>query len=151
MADTAQTAKSQPGIPPLIRRNIVYIAMVQALQGSGSQLAITLGALMVVRLLGSASLAGVGGSLLGVGRFAVAYPIGKLTDTYGRRLGMVTGVLLALVGGVLLGASISFSSFPVFLVGMAILGLGVGAGRQLRVAAVDMYPPARGRRGWATS
>jgi MFS family permease len=41
----------------------------------------------------------------------------------------------------------ALSSFPVFFVGMAILGLGVGAGRQLRVAAVDMYPPARRAEG----
>ncbi len=53
-------ARTKPGIPPLIRRNTIYIALVQALQSSAAQLAITLGALMVVRLLGSASLAGIG-------------------------------------------------------------------------------------------
>ncbi|MCZ6891868.1 MAG: MFS transporter [Chloroflexi bacterium] len=145
-AGTVQ-AGSQSGIPPLIRRNTVYIALVQALQGSGGQLAITLGALMVVRLHGSASLAGIGGSILGAGRFAAAYPTGKFTDAYGRRPGMVISLLVSLVGGILLGASIALSSFLVFLVGMAILGLGVGAGRQLRVAAVDMYPPARRAEG----
>ena len=146
-ASTALSASSPHGIPPLIRRNTIYISMVQALQGSGGQLAVTLGALMVVRLLGSASLAGIGGSILGAGRFAAAYPTGKLTDAYGRRLGMVISILVSLVGGILLGASIALSSFPVFLVGMAILGIGVGAGRQLRVAAVDMYPPARRAEG----
>ena len=110
-------------------------------------MAVTLGALMVVRLHGSASLAGIGGSILGASRFAIAYPTGKLTDAYGRRLGMVLSLLLSLAGGVLLGASVALSSFPVFLVGMAILGLGTGAGRQLRVAAVDMYPPDRRAEG----
>ncbi|MBI4198222.1 MAG: MFS transporter [Chloroflexi bacterium] len=138
---------SSPGIPPLIKRNTIYFVLTQALQGAQGQLSITLGALMVVRLLGSPALAGIGGSLLGMGRFLVAYPTGKLTDTYGRRVGMVVGLVLGLVGGIGLGVSVVASSFPLFLVGMSVLGLGVGAGQQLRVAAVDMYPPSRRAEG----
>lgn len=136
-----------PGIPPLIRRNTIYITVAQALQGSGGQLAVTLGALMVVRLLGSAALAGIGGSILGAGRLIMAYPMGKLTDAYGRRPGMVISIILSLIGGILLGASITSSSFLLFLTGMIILGLGVGSARQLSVAAVDMYPPSRRAEG----
>ncbi|MBI4339119.1 MAG: MFS transporter [Chloroflexi bacterium] len=134
-------------IPPLIRRNTIYFALTQALQGAQGQVAVTLGALMVTRLLGSAGLAGVGGSILSLSRFLVAYPTGKLTDSYGRRVGMIMGLVLCIIGGGLLGASLPFSSFPLFLAGMTFLGLGWGAGMQLRVAAVDMYPPSRRAEG----
>ncbi len=143
----ASPAKAVASIPPLIKRNTVYFALTQALQGAQGQLSITLGALMVTQLLGSAALAGVGGSLLSLSRFLVAYPTGRLTDAYGRRAGMVMGLVLGLVGGIVLGISIVAASFPVFLGGMVVLGLGVGAGQQLRVAALDMYPAARRAEG----
>ncbi len=118
-------------IPPLIKRNTVYFAIAQAFVGMGTQMTPTLGAIMVVRLLGSASLAGIGTSILGVGRFLVAYPVGKINDTYGRKVGMILGLLLSLIASLIIGLSISLVSFPLFLVGMVIFGLGVGAGEQL--------------------
>ncbi|MDO8751172.1 MAG: MFS transporter [Dehalococcoidia bacterium] len=146
---SAKTTKRDEGsrIPPLIRRNTIYFALTQALQQAEGQLSITFGAIMVTRLLGSASLAGIGGSLLSLSRFLVAYPTGKLTDAYGRRAGMVIGLILGIIGGIMLGGSLVVSSFPLFLVGIVFLGLGWGAGQQLRVAAVDMYPPARRAEG----
>lgn len=143
----ASLARGRPSIPPLIRRNTIYLTLSQALLGSGLQLAITFGAVMVVRLVGSTSLAGIGGSIIGFSRFAVAYPTGKLMDAHGRRLAGFIALLLGMAGGILLGLSIVLSSFAVFLVGMAVLGLGAGVGMQLRVAAVDMYPPARRAEG----
>ncbi len=143
----ATPTKATTKIPPLIKRNTTYIAMTQALQGAQGQLTVTLSALMVTKLLGSAALAGVGGSLLSLSRFLIAYPTGWLTDTYGRKAGLQMGLALGLVGGVMLGMCILAGSFPLFLAGMVVLGLGVGAGQQLRVAAVDMYPPARRAEG----
>ncbi|MBI4312304.1 MAG: MFS transporter [Chloroflexi bacterium] len=134
-------------IPPLIKRNTIYFALTQALQGAQGQLSITLGALMVTRLLGSAALAGIGGSLLNLSRFLVAYPTGKVTDTFGRKAGTLMGLVLGLVGGTMLGMSIVVSSFALFIAGITVLGLGFGASQQLRVAAVDMYPPARRAEG----
>ena len=90
---------------------------------------------MVLQLLGSASLAGIGGSIIGLSRFAVAYPIGKLTDAYGRRVGAFVALAFGMVGSILLGVSIVLLSFPVFLVGMLILGLGTGAARRSRPCA----------------
>lgn len=143
MIDPAQQATTTISVPGLIRKNTIYIAIVLALQGLGGQLAVTLGALMVVQLLGKATLAGVGGSILSAGRILMPYPTGKLTDIYGRKPGMIISLILSLIGGSLLGASITVSSFPILLSGMIILGLGIGSARQLNVAAVDMYPSTR--------
>lgn len=140
-------AKSLPPIPPLIMKNTIFFALAQALQGVGMQLAVTFSAIMVIRILGNASLAGLGGGILGISRFAAAYPIGKLTDAYGRKPGMIIGLLMTLVGSLVLGLSITFLSLFLFVLGISILGLGVGAVMQLRVAAADMYPVSRRAEG----
>jgi MFS family permease len=134
-------------IPALIRRNTLYFALAQAMQGAGMQVAITVSALMVVALLDSPALAGVGGSILGISRLVAAYPTGRITDSFGRKPGMLAGLVMGLVGSLILALAMPLSSFLVFLIGMSLLGLGIGAVTQLRVAAADMYPPARRAEG----
>jgi len=121
----------------------MLLALSQAFTGAGIQLAYALGPLIVVSLMGSAALAGLTVTLLGVSKFLVAYPIGKVTDTYGRKPGMVIGLSLALVGTVLVGTAINAGSFAVFAVGLLIFSMGINAAQQLRVAAADMYPANR--------
>ena len=111
--------------------------------GVGNQMVPTLGAIVVARLLGSTNLAGVATSAMGVSRFVIAYPLGKVADTYGRRVAVVLGLLLGLVGAVGTGLSVLWSSFAAFIASVLVFGAGVTAGYQLRVAAVDMYPPSQ--------
>lgn len=105
------------------------------------QFAYGLGPLMVIALTGSASLAGLSVGLLGLSRFAVAYPIGKVTDRYGRKPGILLGLALALAGALLVFSSMRVHSFFVFAGGLLVFGMGMSAAQQLRVAATDMYPP----------
>ncbi len=127
-------------IPPLIKRNTVLFALSQSFSGAGMQFAYGLGPLMVLSLTGSASLAGLSVGLIGLSRFLAAYPVGKITDAYGRKPGILFGLSLALIGGLICGASMSFSSIWVFILGMTIFGMGMSGVQQLRVAATDMYP-----------
>jgi MFS family permease len=60
---------------------------------------------------------------------------------------MYLGLLLALVGALTIGLSVASSSGWLFLVGQTIFGLGIGACQQLRLAAADMFPPARRAEG----
>lgn len=100
-----------------------------------------LGPLMVVGLTGSASLAGLSVSLIGLSRFLVSYPIGKITDTYGRKPGILLGLVLALIGSVTLGLSQTFQNLPLFVAGLLVFAMGMNAAQQLRVAATDMFLP----------
>jgi MFS family permease len=139
----ATVVAPRPPIPPAIKRNTLLLAVTQAFVGVGNQMVPALGAIMVLQLLGSPALAGIATGILGGCRFLVAYPIGALTDRYGRRVGLVLGLVVSLVGVLAIGWSMAGASFPVFLLGLVLFGLGVGAGQQLRVAAADMYPPSR--------
>jgi MFS family permease len=144
---TALRAGSGGPVPPLIRRNTLLLAATQAFVGAGTQLVPTLGGIMIERLLGSLALAGLATSLLYLARLLVAYPIGWVMDTFGRKVGLMVGLALSLIGAVAVGVAVLGSSFPVFLAGLLIFGLGVGAGQQLRTAAADMYLPERRAEG----
>lgn len=136
-------APSSIGIPPLIRRNTVLLALTQAFVGMGNQTTPTLAPIIVVQMLGSAALSGLGTSILGVSRLAIAFPVGWLTDRYGRKAGLMLGLVLTLIGSLVIGPAMALGSFPLVVVGLVIFGLGVGAGQQLRLAAADMFVPAR--------
>ncbi len=99
------------------------------------------GPLMVIALTGSAALAGLAVGLIGLSRFFVSYPVGKITDSYGRKPGIIFGLVLALVGAIIIGMSLPFHSFAVLVVGLLVFGMGMNAAQQLRVAATDMFPP----------
>jgi MFS family permease len=128
-------------VPPLIRRNTALFALSQSFTGAGMQFAYGLGPLMVVALTGSAELAGLSVGLIGLSRFLVSYPVGKITDTYGRKPGILMGLALALLGALVLGASMSAHSTILLVGGLTVFAMGMSAAQQLRVAATDMFPP----------
>ena len=128
-------------IPPLIKRNTVLFALAQSFTGIGMSFAYGLGPLMVLSLTGSASLAGLFVGTIGLSRFFVSYPIGKLTDAYGRKPGIFAGLTLALIGAVAVGLSLSVNSFAALCLGMLVFSMGMSAAQQMRVGATDMYLP----------
>lgn len=129
------------GIPPLIKRNTALLALSQSFIGAGTQLAYGIGPLMVLAVTGSASLAGLTVGLFGVSRFLVSYPIGQITDRFGRNPGILFGQGLAMLGTLLTGIAMLLNSAVGLTLGMIVFTMGVSAGQQLRVAAADMYPP----------
>lgn len=128
-------------IPPAIKRNTALFAVTLAFTGAGMNFAFILGPLMVISLMGDATFAGLAVGLIGLSRFFVAYPVGKITDTYGRKPGVLFGLVLGLAGAVFVGLSMSLRSIAVLAGAMLIFGMGMNAAQQLRVAATDMFPP----------
>ena len=128
-------------VPGLIKRNTALLALSQSFNGAGMQLAYGLGPLMVLALAGSPGLAGLSVALLGISRFLVAYPIGKITDAFGRKPGILLGQGLALIGTIVVGLSMDAASVTMLVVGMLVFGTGMSAAQQQRVAAADMFPP----------
>lgn len=140
---TQQADRAAQGfvIPGLIKRNTVYIALSQSFNGGGMQMAYGIGPLMVVALSGSASLAGLSVGLFALSRFLVAYPVGRITDAFGRKPGIFLGLVLALAGCLMTGLAMQWGSLLGLAAGMLVFGMGMNASQQLRVAAADMYPP----------
>lgn len=140
-------AEPYRGIPALIRRNTLLVAGAQMCVGAGLGVIPSVGALMVVRMLGSAAFAGLALGTLGVSRFLVAYPVGILADRLGRRPAFAIALATGTAGALVAGSGMAAGSFAWFIGGVFVFGLGVGAGQQLRVAATDMFPPERRAEG----
>src|SRR5215218_7748436 len=121
-------------VPTLIKRNTALFALSQSFTGAGMQFAYGLGPLMVMALTHSASLAGLSVALIGLSRFLVSFPVGKITDAYGRKPGILLGLALALVGAITVGLSMPLQSAGVFAAGLLVFGMGMNAAQQLRVA-----------------
>jgi MFS family permease len=144
---TVPAALGRPAIPPLVRRNTLFLAAAQACVGIGNQMTPTLGALMVIHLLGSATFAGAASGIMGGCRLISSYPTGQITDAYGRKAGLFLGLCLSMVGSVTIGLAMMRESVALFFLGLVVFGVGVGAVQQLRLAAADMYPPSRRAEG----
>jgi MFS family permease len=119
-------------IPPLIRRNTALFALSQSFTGAGMQFAYGFGPLMVLDLSGSSGLAGLSVGLIGLSRFLVAYPVGRITDAYGRKPGIHLGLMLAMAGTLTLGGAMLFHSLAAFTVGLLAFGMGMNAAQQSR-------------------
>lgn len=137
-----QSSPARFRVPSTIKRNMTLFALSQTFTGVGMSFTYSFGPLMVLTLTGSPDLVGVSVGLVGFSRFLVAYPAGKITDTYGRKPGIFLGLCLALAGTLVVAASMSWSSFALFVIGILIFGMGMNASQQMRVAATDMFPPA---------
>jgi MFS family permease len=142
VAVPAENSPAPFRVPSVIKRNMTLFALSQTFTGVGMSFTYTFGPLMVLALTGSPDLVGVSVGLVGFSRFLVAYPAGKITDTYGRKPGIFLGLCLALLGTLVVAASMSWLSFTLFVVGILIFGMGMNASQQMRVAATDMFPPA---------
>lgn len=127
-------------IPSLIKRNTALLALSLSFSGAGIQFAYGFGPLMVISLTGSSALAGLSVGLIGLSRFLIAYPIGRIADGYGRRRAVHFGLSVALVGCFVLAAAMATKSVFAFIFGFLIFGMGMNASQQMRVAATDMYP-----------
>lgn len=127
-------------VPWTIKRNMSFFALSQTFTGAGMQFTFGFGPLMVLALTGSSDLVGISVGLIGFSRFLVSYPVGRVTDTYGRKPGILMGLGLALIGSIIIGLSMTWMSFTVFVIGLLIFGMGMNASQQLRVAATDMFP-----------
>ena len=142
MSLSASTSPAPFRVPTVIKRNMILFALSQTFTGVGMSFTYTFGPLMVLTLTGAPDLVGVSVGLVGLSRFFVAYPAGKITDTYGRKPGILLGLCLGLCGTLVVATSMSWLSFPLFVIGILIFGMGMNASQQLRVAATDMFPPS---------
>lgn len=97
-------------------------------------------------LSGSEAWAGSITTVLTLAAAIAALPLARLAETRGRRTGLVTGLVAAMMGALLVIASVVGQSFVLLLLGAALLGLGTAANLQARFAAVDLADPEhRGR------
>lgn len=128
------------------RRSVFLLSASQLLSGVGNGATLSIGSLLAVDLSGSEAWAGSITTVLTLAAAIAALPLARLAEARGRRVGLVTGLVAAMIGALLFIVAVMARSFPVLILGAAFLGLGTAANLQARFAAVDLAEPEhRGR------
>lgn len=121
----------------------------QSLASAGFIASAALNSILGTQLTGNASFAGVPSAVYLVGAALAASAWGYVMDRIGRRNGIVTGLLIGVLGNALVLIAIGRSSFLLFLSGMVLMGITNAAVVLGRFAAAEVNPPEK--RGAAIS
>ena len=133
-----------------LARKITWILFAnQSLASAGFIASATINSIIGAKLGGSASFAGVPSAVYQVGAAFAASAWGIIMDRIGRRNGMVSALLIGVVGNMLVLFAIGSSSLALFLAGMVLMGITNAAVTLGRFAAAEVNPPER--RGAAIS
>ncbi len=115
----------------------------QAFLSTGLTIAAQLGSLIVFKLSGAATLAGVPTAITSLTVATIGYPAGRFMDRRGRRPGLVLGFVVGALGAVLVAVSVEAQALAGYFFGVAIFAVGVTLGQLTRAAVGDMYPTER--------
>lgn len=118
-------------------RNLIVLALCQALAMSGNAVVMTVSALAGYMLAVDKSLATLPLALQFTATMAATIPASLLMKRIGRRAGFSLGVLFAVAGGAVSSYAIFAANFPLFCLGAALQGMFNGFALFYRFAAVD--------------
>lgn len=122
----------------LYKRILFIVSISQILGGAGLAAGVTVGALIAQQMLGTEAYAGVPSALLTFGSAGAALLVGRLSQRYGRRIGLSTGFLFGGIGavGVILAAILN--SIVLLFASLLIYGAGTATNLQARYAGTDL-------------
>jgi len=129
--------------PRITRRLSSTLFIVQCLSSAALIANVQVNPIVGAKLSGHVELAGVAGTLLLIGAAISAHFSGRFMQRFGRRPGLALGFLIGTIGMLLSGTGVVFGSFPLFLLGVVLVGGARGAADQSRYAAADTRPPAQ--------
>jgi len=140
----------------LQRKILTILAIGQVLGAIGTGASFSIGSLMAAHISGSPALGGLSATFATLGTAILAFPLARYANRWGRRWALSLGLFVAAVGSVLVVLADVSQSFPLFIVGIALVGAGNAANLQTRFAATDLAQPATRARDlslvvWATT
>lgn len=124
------------------RRNVLLLAICQALYMSGTSLVLTVTALAGASLTPHQLLATLPLSLQFIATMATTIPASMLMRRFGRRTGFALGATVGIAGGVISALALLWGSFVLFCIGGAMFGVLNGFAVFYRFAAADTADPA---------
>ncbi len=120
--------------------------LVQSLSSAGFIAIFTVNALVGVALSGQDALAGLPEAVRVLGQAFAALAWGYLMERLGRRPSLAMGQVVGVLGSAVAGGAVIAASFPVFLVGLLLMGMARASADLGRFAAAEVHlPDKRGR------
>ncbi|MFZ1921590.1 MAG: MFS transporter [Xanthobacteraceae bacterium] len=125
----------------LAARNVLVLAVAQALAGGNSTVIVATGAISGSMLAPSPALATLPVSVMVVGMWIGTLPVGLLAKAYGRRSALQIGSAFGVASGLISCAAVLHESFALLLFGALCGGLYASAHQSYRFAAADNATP----------
>jgi MFS family permease len=132
-----------------IRRNTFLLSAGLAANSGMLQLQAAVGSLTLVSVIHVNGLLGLGPAIVLASGGLAALPAGRLMDRFGRVPVLCAGYTAGILGCVLAAAGTGFDVPVAVIPGLMLVGCAGGTSLLSRVAAGDMYPPARRPHGIA--
>lgn len=127
----------------LYRRTLVIIVISQIFGGAGLAAGITVGALLAQDMIGSEGVTGVPAALFTLGSAIAALLVGRLSERYGRRVGLASGFLAGGIGAIGVVAAAVTGNIVLLFASLFIYGAGTATNLQARYAGTDMAPSTK--------
>lgn len=122
----------------LYKRTLVIVSISQMFGGAGLAAGITVGALLAQQMLGTDAFTGLPSAILTMGSAGAAFVVGRLSQRYGRRIGLATGFMVGGLGAIGVVISTLISSIVLLLASLLIYGAGTATNLQARYAGTDL-------------
>jgi MFS family permease len=126
------------GIPQKITRTLFFT---QSIVSAGFITTATVNSIVGAELSGKSTWAGMPATVFLISSALGSLSWGLLMERIGRRSGLTLGLVIGAGGGLLSGLAVWQESIVLFLVGMALLGLGMSAMMLGRFAAAEVHTP----------
>ena len=119
-------------------RTVRVLVAGQILGGIGIGATLSIGAVLAAEISGSEAWSGAAATMSTLGAALAAIPLARLANQRGRRVALTVGILAAALGSVITVLAAAVVSFPLLLLGLALLGSGAAVNLQSRFAATDV-------------
>jgi MFS family permease len=133
--------KAQP--PPRLPRNLLILALCQALGLAGAPFVILVGGLLGAELAPVPGLATAPIAALVVGTALGAVPAARLMRRVGRRIGFITGTLVGLLAALTGLRAVGAGSFTALCLATGLVGMSTAFVQQYRFAAIESVRPEK--------
>ncbi|MCP3740821.1 MFS transporter [Rossellomorea sp. BNER] len=122
----------------LYKRTLWIVCISQIFGGAGLAAGVTVGALLAQQMLGTDAFAGLPAALFTLGSAGTALIVGRLSQRFGRRIGLTTGFVTGGLGAIgVVFAALTNSIFLLFA-SLFIYGAGTATNLQVRYAGTDL-------------
>lgn len=122
----------------LYRRTLWIVVISQIFGGAGLAAGVTVGGLLAEDMLGTNSFAGIPVALFTLGSAGAALGVGRLSQRFGRRLGLSTGFLVGGIGAIGVVIAAITNNIYLLFASLLIYGSGTATNLQARYAGTDL-------------
>lgn len=122
----------------IYKKVLIVVSLSQIFGGAGLAAGITVGALLAQQMLGTEAIAGLPSALFTLGSAIAAFFVGKLSQRYGRRIGLTVGFLTGGLGAIGVVIAALLNSVILLFASLLIYGAGTATNLQARYAGTDL-------------